>query len=180
MMNYLLHACTKHHKFLGKKSRTHTPIIKATDITMEIHSPLVKEHSEEDQARTLDPPRTLYVSDDKARFPLIEELDENSDRASEYDLCMVFKVEEGTTQLPQHAVNFCRKMIDNGLDIFLFYGIQKLQVFVLIRASFDVSACGCDLTAQCSLLTGHCSLCVHDEFLVICGRGHWYAVVLLY
>jgi hypothetical protein len=105
---------------------------------MDIQSPLVKDFVQEEQASTIDPPSTLYVSNDKAEFPLILELDEDSDRASEYDMCMVFDVEKGTTELPQHALNFCRKMIDNGLDIFLFYGIQKKHIFVLIRANFDV------------------------------------------
>jgi hypothetical protein len=107
---------------------------------MEIHSPLVNETTElGDQASMIDPPSNLYVPDDKAVFPLTLELDENSDKASEYDLCMVFDVEKGTTELPQHARNFCAKMMNNGLDIFLFYGIQKKHIFVLIRASFDVS-----------------------------------------
>lgn len=105
---------------------------------MQIHSPLVNEHVPELQSSSIDAPSTLYVTKEKAEFPLILELDEDSDRASEYDLCMVFDVMKGTTDLPQHAINFCRKMIDNGLDIFLFYGIQKLHVFVLIRANFDV------------------------------------------
>ena len=109
---------------------------------MEINSPLVQvnEPVADDMSAAIEPPSTLFVTDPNAKFPLILELDENSDKASEYDLCMVFNVEKGTTNLPQHALNFCRKMIDNGLDIFLFYGIQKLHVFVLIRADFDVSA----------------------------------------
>jgi hypothetical protein len=106
--------------------------------TMEINSPLVQEHSPEEQSTTIDPPSTLFVSKE-AEYPLALEVGENSDLASNYDLCMVFEVEKGTTQLPQHGLNFCRKMIDNGLDIYLFYGIQKLHIFVLIRANFDVS-----------------------------------------
>jgi len=104
---------------------------------MEINSPLVNDQSD-DLSTSIEPPPSLYVSDPNAQFPLILECDDKSDKADEYDLCMVFDVEKGTTNLPQHAINFCRKMVDNGLDIYLFYGIQKLHVFVLIRANFDL------------------------------------------
>jgi hypothetical protein len=120
---------------------------------MEINSPLVKESQDEDLASTVAPPANLYTTNPDSKFPLIEELDENSDKAAEYDLCMVFDVEKGTTNLPQHALNFCSKMVDNGLDIFLFYGIQKKHVFVLIRANFDVSVlsnCVCVCVYVCA------------------------------
>ena len=104
-----------------------------------MNSSLIRDQDGLDHAGSLDPPDTLYINDSNAVYPSALEEDGKGDVASDYDLCMVFDVEEGTTQLPQHAINFCRKMIDNGLDIFLFYGIQKLHVFVLIRASFEVS-----------------------------------------
>ncbi len=103
-------------------------------------NPLIASSIVDDEKPLVPPPSNLYVTDSTAKFPLILELDSESDKAAEYDLCMVFNVEKGTSQLPQHALNFCRKMIDNGLDIFLFYGIEKKQIFVLIRASFDVSS----------------------------------------
>jgi hypothetical protein len=71
-------------------------------------------------------------------FPkLLEENISALDKASEYDYCMVFPVDKNTGGLDKNGARFLSKMHSYGLDIFVFYGARKQQIFAMIRLSLE-------------------------------------------
>jgi hypothetical protein len=71
-------------------------------------------------------------------FPKLIEADQaNLDKASEYDYCMVFQVDENTGGMSRYTYRVIRKMRQHGLDLFLFYSRRKSHIFVMIRLSLE-------------------------------------------
>jgi hypothetical protein len=71
-------------------------------------------------------------------FPKLIEADQaNLDKASEYDYCMVFAVDENTGGMSRYTYRVIRKMRQHGLDLFIFYSRRKSHIFVMIRLSLE-------------------------------------------
>ena len=52
---------------------------------------------------------------------------------SSYDLCMVFPLDEGQ-RLTKFCVHYLEHLSHIGIDFFLCYGLQKNNIFILLRA----------------------------------------------
>lgn len=71
-------------------------------------------------------------------FPkLLEHDEQNLDKASEYDCCMVFQVDANTGGMSRYTYRVLRKMRQHGLDLFVFYSIRKTHLLVMIRLSLE-------------------------------------------
>ncbi len=74
----------------------------------------------------------------KESFPkLLEHEPGHLDKASEYDYCMVFEVDEDTKGLTKYAYRILKKMKSHGLDTFLFFSLRRTHIFVMIRLSLE-------------------------------------------
>lgn len=81
--------------------------------------------------------RSLSRGVSKESFPKLLQPDQNLDKASEYDYCMVFQVDDNTGGMSRYTYRVVRKMRQHGLDLFLFYSRRKTHIFVMIRLSLE-------------------------------------------
>jgi hypothetical protein len=73
--------------------------------------------------------------------------------STDYDYCLVFKVHsKKKLGLSKIAARYCKKMIANGLELFLFYGDNNSHIFILIRSNVERLRSAADKTQHRMLL----------------------------